>query len=238
MFNALKRLVRKPSPAAWMVRRDGRKGTMRTRALIQREIGVGTSSTVHVVRADGTYRTQTTKDPLPVPNATFFAANCPDRAIVWQVEAASEIRRRCVPWCNLAVGPYLEARARHLGDQEVHLGGLASSDRDGKAWILMAADSTMNGFIGTMHHEVFHVAEASMDAKVIHMIDCSLAPDRQHYEGHAYLTDRMERRARLYQAFASMADEGMPVLVDESRRDAMGVFSAVYTGAFAQEFRD
>ncbi|MGI4945037.1 MAG: hypothetical protein ACRYHQ_31500 [Janthinobacterium lividum] len=234
MFNILKRAFQ-PRPAAWLARADNRATLISSRALAVNDAKVtsGPSRRVHVC-GPGDYRTEDVDLCLPVPGAHFGEAPVSEKDERWQLEVADAIRIRCVPWCTVMIGPHLTASETTYSTGAAAVAGLAYTGMDG-AWILLAGGYSKTHYASTVHHEAFHIAESMMSADAIRSIDDSISPHAQQYGGVQYFRSMSERRCRLYQNFASMADEGVPVEVDVNRQDALGAFSAVYSGQFAQE---
>ena len=169
------------------------------------------------------------------------------------LEAVREIATRCVPWVCTIVGPqlwlyaapgedltaYKTVRASEDGRIMVVVAGLASRRAavpdDRREVILLSGGSSTIGVVATLHHEVFHLLEYYLHEDDLAVVNAAVGAGRE-LPGD-YLDSLIERRARVYEAWASAYDEGWrPTAlfgIPLSRLDR--VFLSVYHGDVAAD---
>ena len=88
--------------------------------------------------------------------------------------------------------------------------------------------------VTTAHHEIWHLAEAMMSSAVLTDLDACLA-DGPPWPGD-YLSRPCERRARAYESFAMMLEEGCRVIVEgRGVPPEIQLFWGVFSGGFGRE---
>lgn len=195
----------------------------------------------------------TVRSPLPLPfRGQIFFSPAPQMPHADQArEAALAAVSRCAPWCTVYVGPRLWSFA----DPEEDLSAFRDMHRlrdgrvvhglGGQAWIrgrslaapdtiLLAAWASPRALLATMHHELWHVLEKYLSNEAASVIDAAVAAGSPAPGG--YLDSIVERRARLYQHWASAMDEEYSVLGSGTPfRLLDAVFWHAYSGGLARE---
>jgi hypothetical protein len=163
------------------------------------------------------------------------------------VDAVADVVSRCAPWLRVYVGPalwqmmpegrdpseYREVRRLPDGKLAARIAGQAWSEIG--ALLVATAHLSMTGVVDTVHHEVWHAVEHRLSPTAWSVVDSAVAAGRGYPS--AYLDSALERRARLYAAWACAVDEGLPTIVDTRSGLPMGevesVFAHVYSGRLA-----
>lgn len=158
------------------------------------------------------------------------------------LERIAAVADRTAPWATFWLGPVLWT----LNDPEdAHLADVCEQrqDRLGRSWkrSLGAAYSGVETAYLTLcspmrtaavlHHEAFHLAEYFLSDDERAAMDAAVAAGAAW--GDQYTDSLVERRARLYEHFASVMDEGMPPFASDS--DAIKLMWSVYAGDFGRE---
>ena len=163
------------------------------------------------------------------------------------VDAIADIVGRCAPWLRCYVGPALWSRLRPDADlreypvvRRLPDGGHAGRIC-GQAWrnldviLVGTAHHSMPAFLDTVHHEIWHAVEKLLSPEAQAVVDAAVTDGRAYPS--VYLASARERHARLYAAWASAIDEGLPVISDVRTGLPLGelehVFAHVYSGRLA-----
>ncbi|MCO6419286.1 hypothetical protein JYK14_24450 [Siccirubricoccus sp. KC 17139] len=202
-----------------------------------------------VARVDfGEVRWQGLHDPLELPGrgrlmAAFAAGYVrPDR-VASRVAWAANTLQHTVPWSRVYIGPALWVCCLDDGNCPVggrDFGGYHASYTGQGSVILLSLERRADAFHEVTHHEAWHAAAALMRPEALAAVDEATRKRGDDWKGDAYLCTPDERRARAYQRFATLADEGfdMTAPLDFERPDAKGVFWWLYSGAFAERVQD
>lgn len=140
------------------------------------------------------------------------------------LEAVRNLATRCVPWVQVLVGPRLWSYNDPEDDLTAFCNLMVSPDGrimheiGGQAWsrphvpdgspeaILLSIWGSTKGALSIFHHEAWHVVEYHLAPEDFDVVDAAVGA------GHAmlgkYLDSAIERRARVYQAWANAHDEG------------------------------
>jgi hypothetical protein len=142
-----------------------------------------------------------------------------------------DIVRRCIPWADTMTVPEVWER-----ETEAAFGGLAFDPNRIRLLppLVVVAISRLSAFEQSIaHHEIWHAVEHALSADFIArttaMASHKMAPT---FGDPSYLDSDVERRARLYAAYASARDLGFPASPDDG--SVPGCFEFVYSGRFAQ----
>ncbi len=163
--------------------------------------------------------------------------------------AVAAVVTRCALWARVYVGPRLWSVAatadvadydcrptvRHQPDGRTeyeHHGRACWGDRV----ILCTSAARLPAVLATVHHEVWHEVEHTcLSAADVAAVDCAAA--RGDARPGEYLASAVERRARLYEAWASAHDEGWrpAALLGWPLRRVDRVCAYVHSGALARD---
>ena len=167
--------------------------------------------------------TVNTKLPYGISSTRFFPAELmPDAEVT--LELVRSVATRCVPWVKVVVGPRpwkdaapdtdLSAfrRVRILADgrQIYEIGGQAfrrGEVPEGEPEVIIVSSWTSPaGALGILHHEAWHVVERHIHDADFDQVDAAVS--RGVALPGDYMDSALERRARLYEKWASAYDEG------------------------------
>lgn len=142
--------------------------------------------------------------------------------------AIVEAVRRCAPWCQVFTAPWVKVDDEELGGVHVV--------RDSIQTVAIGTQQGVRNALRVSHHEIWHAAEWKMSEDAVGAVD-ALARKGRVWPGD-YLSAPTERRARLYEGWASARDEGWsPACRDGTSTPIMRadqVMDLVYSGRFAR----
>lgn len=197
----------------------------------------------------GSVRTGTVRTNLPaaLTGQTWWQPGPVRQHTAAAVDAVAEVCTRCAPWLRCYIGPALWCMVpdgRSLAEyRAVHLlpNGRWAARIAGQAWrsadiiLVSTAHQSMPEVLDTAHHEIWHAVENWLSSVARAVVDAAVADGRAYPS--AYLDSAGERRARLYAAWASAVDEGLPLVADPRTGLPLGelehVLHYVYAGRLA-----
>ena len=140
------------------------------------------------------------------------------------LDAVAGTVTRCSPWLRLYLGPRLWSvadadadllacrpvmRRRADGRTEYEHHGLACWE---SGVLLVAGAARLPAVLATVHHEIWHGVEPLLSPAALSAVNAAVQDGRPR--PGVYLDSAVERRARLYESWASAVDEGHQVVLD------------------------
>lgn len=182
--------------------------------------------TVIRLRAGGVVACGMVGEPTPGPGGGTW------RPYPWGPGAApllarvADTRDRCAPWVDVHLGPELR------GPDGVEWRGQAWAA--GGVVLLAGGGWPPPDVLLALHHELWHAVEPWLSDAALGVVDAAWA-DADAPWGHPYLDDPRERRARLYEAWATAWDRGAAHSLAPGVLTAADVCWQVYAGEVAAE---
>lgn len=206
--------------------------------------GLDTYSTkvYHIER--GHVRELNYMDRLALPTYTgtllFQSGNINPTKTEWKIDQVLRTVARCAPWVRVYAGPRIFLQCSTDGISNPAGVAALSNDPELPSAILMRLDLNLRAFRSTLHHEIWHAVENdALNSRTVARLTKAVRLGTE-YDGDAYLVSDIERRARAYQAYASLRDE-MPEMrfasapsKPEEDLSLAEIFEAVYSGDLAR----
>jgi len=128
--------------------------------------------------------------------------------------------RLIAPWMQLVTASEIERDGKRKRGVCVYAGNV----------IFLSLYPTAHELLVTTWHECWHAVEAKLPPSTIEEIESCLGPF--YFEGRDYWGLAQERRARLFQGYASMRHDGAPPITGSRLYE---IFEAAWLGDLARE---
>lgn len=127
------------------------------------------------------------------------------------------ICQRLVPWCSLLTCPHLTQNGEPI----------CGFYDGGRGWVGVSLDG---GAVATLLHECWHALEDRLPVDLITAVDADLGPSI--HDADPYFSQRPERRAEAFSAWACRFVEGLPGYTAHSTVDA--IFLDAWNGSLGR----